>query len=142
MIVFQITTYFNPYLNDLCFFEEKNSTTKKLVSALEPSQNQSGPKDLFCLSWSICLYKTSKKILEEQGHQDKDLKVKVTLEMAKDDKGFYFKPTAILGIENMSLQQVQIILLAADQRCPISRLISANDNVKTQVANYDELITQ
>ncbi|WP_349401887.1 OsmC family protein [Candidatus Phytoplasma solani] len=142
MIVFQVTTYFNPHLNDLCFFEEKNRTTKKLVSALEPSQNQSGPKDLFCLSWAICLYKTSKKILEEKGYKNKDLRIKIILEMGKDDKGFYFKPTAILGIKDMLLQEIEVILVSAHKRCPISRLISSDSNVKVKATNYDELITQ
>ncbi|MBS2126295.1 OsmC family protein ['Fragaria x ananassa' phyllody phytoplasma] len=142
MIIFQTTTYFHPHLNDLCFFEEKSGTTKKLVSALEPSSNQSGPKDLFCLSWAICFYKTSKKVLEEQGQQDKDLKVKITLEILKDKQGFCFKPTAILGIDKMSLEQTQIILEQTHQRCPISRLISLNPHVKIKVAPYHELITQ
>lgn len=142
MIVFQTTTYFNPYLNDLCFFDATNGTTKKLVSALEPSQTQSGPKDLFCLSWAICLYKTSKKVLEEKGFKDKDFKVKITLEMAKDNKGFYFKPTAFLGIKDMLLPVAETILSAVHLRCPISRLISADPYVQIKVANYDEIVTQ
>ncbi|CAM11422.1 Conserved hypothetical protein [Candidatus Phytoplasma australiense] len=142
MIVFQTTTYFNPYLNDLCFFEEKSGTTKKLVSALEPSQGQSGPKDLFCLSWAICLYRTTHKFLDLKGHKNPEIKVKVTLEMLKDERGFYFKPTAILAIKGMSLEETETILKTVDYKCPISRLISNDPHVQVKVASYDELITQ
>ncbi|WP_024563593.1 OsmC family protein [Candidatus Phytoplasma tritici] len=142
MIIFKTTAYFNPHLDELCFFEEKEGITKKLVSALEPSNKKSGPVDLFCLCWAICFYKTSKKILAEQNYTNKDLKVKVTLEMQKDDKGFYFKPTAILGIQDMTLEQTEIIADSTHKRCPISRLISADENVSVKVANYNELITE
>ncbi|MFT2804604.1 hypothetical protein ACMUE1_00800, partial [Candidatus Phytoplasma asteris] len=49
--------------------------------------------------------------------ENQDLKVKVTLEMQKDDKGFYFKPTAILGIQDMTLEQTEIIADATHKRC-------------------------
>ncbi|WP_374695277.1 osmotically inducible protein OsmC [Areca yellow leaf disease phytoplasma] len=121
MIIFKTTAYFNLSHYFMFFLKKRRNHYKKLVFSFMSHNKQSGPVDLFCLCLGNLFYKASKKILAEQDYKNKDLKVKVTLEMQKDDKGFYFKPTAILGIQDMTLEQTEIIADATHKkRCPIS----------------------
>ncbi|MFP7699597.1 MAG: OsmC family protein [Candidatus Phytoplasma pyri] len=137
---FQIIIFYEKKLNDFLFI--KDNIKNKLSSALIPNnQNKSDPQELFCLSWIICFYKTSKKILLKKGFHDLDIKINLISNLQKDKQGFYFELILKAGIESLSLDNSKIILEEAHQKCPISRMINKYNHLKIFPVNYKDILT-
>ncbi|WP_334330976.1 OsmC family protein [Candidatus Phytoplasma prunorum] len=137
-MAFQVTVFYEKKLNDFIFI--KDNIKNKLTSALTPNnQNQSDPQELFCLSWIICFYKTSKKILLQKGFNDLDIKINLVSNVHKDKQGFYFELILKIGIESFSLKDSKVILEATHQKCPISRIINNYNHLKIFPVDYKDI---
>ncbi|CAP18427.1 conserved hypothetical protein [Candidatus Phytoplasma mali] len=138
-MAFQVTIFYEKKINDFIFI--KDNIKNKLTSALIPNnQNQSDPQELFSLSWIICFYKTSQKILLYKGFNDVDIKINLVSNLHKDQQGFYFELILKVGIENFSLDDIKVILEEAHQKCPISRMINKYNHLKIFPVNYQDIL--
>ncbi len=100
-----------------------------------PERTSSGanPEQLLGMAWSTCLAATLEAVLSDQGLDPAQHRPEVCVEVElhrNPDGSYRFEPTAVVAIPGLPNQEVRELTARAHQRCPVSRLLTAQDAVR------------
>ncbi|WP_057741718.1 OsmC family protein [Liquorilactobacillus capillatus] len=90
------------------------------------------PEQLLGLSLSTCMNATLQAIEREQGLEHTS-EVRVKVLMVKGSKGLEFLVKARIRIPSVELETAKRFVKLAEQNCPVSKLLSSNDNYTIEV---------
>ncbi|AZP05412.1 OsmC family protein [Jeotgalibaca ciconiae] len=109
------------------------------VTVSDPTQTGEGtnPEELLGLSWATCLNATLQAILKGRGSKSRS-KVEVAVDYKREETGFgfYFELTAIISIENTSLEDSERFMKIAHRKCPVSKIIGEYPHISMKVVPY------
>ena len=97
------------------------------------SGNGANPEQLLGMAWSTCLAATLEAVLSDQGLDPAQHRPEVCVEVElhrNPDGSYRFEPTAVVAIPGLPNQEVRELTARAHQRCPVSRLLTAQDAVR------------
>lgn len=119
-------------------FSSDSSKVEVITNEVLKQSDFTDPKELIASAWAVCLLGSAKFVLKQK-HLSNNIKskVEVVTKLSKESKTIYFEVTGNLSIENMSLEETQVILDEAHLRCPVSKLIEANQYVQVKAELYD-----
>lgn len=104
-----------------------------------PSKGEEGanPEQFMGMAWATCLNLTIQALMKARGWENQSrVRVEVELHPETETKGLYFALTAFVAVEGLEDEKVTQLAEQAHKRCPVSKLIAANEYIDVQTEAY------
>lgn len=118
--------------------ETQDGLRLDVSSPTDPNREGPNPEQFMGMAWSTCLNATMRAILKAQKN-DAETRVRVEVSFNKEDDGFgyYFTMDAYASVAGYTEEQTLKLVEQAHKRCPVSRLIEANQHVHIHAEAYE-----
>lgn len=101
----------------------------------EPGTN---PEQFIGFALATCFNATI-RLVEQRERTDQDSKLRVRVDIEKDNPGYQFIVDAQIMMPNHTEAEAQKIIDTALNECPVAKLLKENDNVSFRLVNdFDE----
>ncbi|CAM3429329.1 osmotically inducible protein OsmC [Erysipelothrix sp. HDW6B] len=126
-------------VNDSKMEDETRIEGEWKIKVASPTSNQEGanPEQFMGMAWATCLNKTVQALMKARSWDNESrVRVEVTLHPQPETKGLYFAMRAFVAVEGLEMDKVEQLAEQAHRRCPVSKLIQANEHVFVEVETY------
>lgn len=96
------------------------------------------PEELLGLSFATCLNATLMTLLKASNKDNEsEVRVDVYLKRNKEEKKLYFVVDAFVEVKGMSLEEMTPFIETAEEKCPVSQLLSGNEHVSVKAHIFE-----